>query len=166
LFINLILLIYNFIIMYNNNLIISINFYNWIITNNLKIEFNFLFDNLIILMLIVVISISLIVHIYSLEYMLYDPEQIKFLSFLSLFTFSMLILLISNNFILFFLGWEGVGITSYLLINFWYSRLTANKSALMAVFINKIGDISLLLGFSIIYYLTFSLDINLLYYYY
>lgn len=161
LFINLILLIYNFIIMYNNNITININFYNWIITNNLKIEFSFAFDNLIMLMLIVVISISLVVHIYSLEYMLYDPEQIKFLSFLSLFTFSMLILLISNNFILFFLGWEGVGITSYLLINFWYSRLTANKSALMAVFINKIGDISLLLGFSIIYYLTFSLDINL-----
>nr|YP_009117145.1 NADH dehydrogenase subunit 5 [Acrasis kona]AID52061.1 NADH dehydrogenase subunit 5 [Acrasis kona] len=161
LFINLLVIINYYFIIYKNKITININLYNWITTNNLKVEMSIIFDNLVILMLLIVVSISLIVHIYSIEYMLYDPEQIKFLSYLSLFTFSMIILIVSNNFILFFLGWECVGITSYLLINFWYSRITANKSALMAVFINKLGDISLLISFSIIYFIIFNLDFNL-----
>ena len=96
-------------------------------------------------MLFIITSISLFVHIYSLQYMNEDPHKHRFISYLSLFTFFMIILVCRNNFILLLIGWEGVGICSYLLINFWYTRTQANKSGIKAIIINRIGDIALLI---------------------
>lgn len=91
-------------------------------------------------MMLVVVLISFLVHLYSIEYMEDDPHMTRFLSYLSLFTFFMLILLSAGNFIQLFLGWEGVGLSSYLLINFWSQRIQANKSAFKAMIVNRIGD--------------------------
>jgi proton-translocating NADH-quinone oxidoreductase chain L len=136
---------------------------NWITTNLLEIQWTFSFDSLTSIMLIVILSISTCAHFYSIEYMLYDPHQIKFMSYLSLFTFFMLLLVTSSNFIILFLGWEGVGICSYLLINFWHTRTAANKSAIMAMFVNKIGDISLLVAFSLLFFLFYNFDFSILF---
>ena len=105
-----------------------------------------LFDNISLGMLILVTSISLLVHIFSINYMAYDPHIQRFMSYLSLFTFFMIVLVTSENLIQIFIGWEGVGLCSYLLINFWFGRIQANKSAVKAVLVNKIGDIALLLA--------------------
>lgn len=114
-------------------------------------------------MLLVVITISFLVHLYSVEYMGNDPHLIRFLGCLSLFTFFMIILLTSGNFIQLFLGWEGVGLSSYLLINFWSQRIAANKSAFKAMIINRIGDWGLAFGFCIIYFFFKSLDFSVIF---
>jgi NADH:ubiquinone oxidoreductase subunit 5 (subunit L)/multisubunit Na+/H+ antiporter MnhA subunit len=98
--------------------IILINFFTWMDVNGLLVSFCFLFDSLTSVMLVVVTSISLLVHFYSIDYMRYDPHISRFMGYLSLFTFFMLILVTSNNFVQMFMGWEGVGLASYLLINF------------------------------------------------
>ena len=143
----------------------STNIYNcgqWITVSTLEVTWSFFYDPLTAIMLIVILSISTCAHFYSIEYMLSDPNQIKFMSYLSLFTFFMLLLVTSSNLVILFIGWEGVGICSYLLINFWHTRIGANKSAIMAMFVNKVGDISLLLSFSIIYLLLHTLDFSIL----
>ena len=137
--------------------------FSWINIDSLTLSFNFLFDSLTSVMLLIITFISLMVHVYSVEYMKNDPHQIRFFSYLSLFTFFMCILVTSGNFIQLFVGWEGVGIVSYLLINFWYSRIDANKSSILAVFVNKIGDISLLVAFSFMFLIYKSLDLNVLF---
>nr|WJJ70081.1 NADH dehydrogenase subunit 5 [Resomia ornicephala] len=119
---------------------------NWFNLGLLHNNFNILFDNITCSMLILVTFISFLVHLFSTSYMDNDPHIQRFMSYLSLFTFFMLILITSNNFIQLFIGWEGVGICSYLLINFWYTRIQANKAAIKAMVINKVGDIGLLLG--------------------
>jgi proton-translocating NADH-quinone oxidoreductase chain L len=133
----------------------------WITMGLLEVQWSFYFDSLTVVMLIVILSISTCAHFYSIEYMLMDPHQIKFMSYLSLFTFFMLLLVTSSNFIILFMGWEGVGICSYLLINFWHTRMGANKSAIMAMFVNKVGDVSLLIAFSLIYYLFYTFDYSI-----
>lgn len=135
---------------------------NWIVFDIFNVYWSFLFDSLTISMLIVIMTISLCAHIYSISYMEEDPHNVRFMSYLSLFTFFMLVLVTANNFIQLFIGWEGVGICSYLLINFWYTRVGANKSSIMAVFTNKIGDISLLIAFAIIFQTFKSLDFNII----
>ena len=97
------------------------------------IDWGFMFDPLTVIMLVVVNAVSFVVHVYSAGYMGEDPHLSRFMAYLSLFTFFMLILISANNFIQMFVGWEGVGLCSYLLINFWYSRLQANKAAIKAV---------------------------------
>lgn len=97
-------------------------------------------------MLVVVVSISTLVHVYSSSYMEHDPHLPRFMSYLSLFTFFMLILVTADNFVQMFLGWEGVGFCSYLLINFWYTRLQANKAAIKAMLVNRVSDFALVLG--------------------
>jgi len=111
----------------------------------------FLFDSLTASMLIVVTSVSFLVHMYSGSYMEHDPHLGRFMGYLSLFTFFMLILVTGDNFMQLFLGWEGVGLSSYLLINFWFTRIQANKAAIKAMMVNRIGDISLTLGIALIY---------------
>jgi NADH-ubiquinone oxidoreductase chain 5 len=138
-----------------------INCSQWITLGLLEVQWTFYFDSLTVFMLIVILSISTCAHFYSIEYMLMDPHQIKFMSFLSLFTFFMLLLVTSSNFVILFMGWEGVGICSYLLINFWHTRMGANKSAIMAMFVNKVGDISLLIAFTLIYFLYYSFDYSI-----
>nr|YP_009171430.1 NADH dehydrogenase subunit 5 [Vazella pourtalesii]AJD76731.1 NADH dehydrogenase subunit 5 [Vazella pourtalesii] len=123
---------------------------NWIEIEYISSKISLHTNTLSSSMLFIITSISLFVHIYSLQYMNEDPHKHRFISYLSLFTFFMIILVCSNNFILLLIGWEGVGICSYLLINFWYTRTQANKSGIKAIIINRIGDIALLISTIII----------------
>ena len=123
----------------------------WINSELLNIDWGFMFDSLTATMCVVVTFVSLLVHLYSIEYMSHDPHLSRFMSYLSLFTFFMLILVTADNFIQMFVGWEGVGLCSYLLINFWFTRIQANKAAIKAMLINRIGDFSLLIGILLIF---------------
>jgi proton-translocating NADH-quinone oxidoreductase chain L len=123
----------------------------WVSSEVLLVNWGFLFDSLTVVMCIVVTFVSSLVHLYSIEYMSHDPHLPRFMSYLSLFTFFMLILVTADNFIQMFLGWEGVGLCSYLLINFWFTRVQANKAAIKAMIINRIGDFSLIIGILIMY---------------
>lgn len=118
----------------------------------------FMFDSSTCLMLVVVCTISFLVHLYSTEYMNGDPHHPRFMSYLSLFTFFMLLLVTGDNFVQMFLGWEGVGLASYLLINFWFTRLQANKSAIKAMVVNRVGDFGLALGLCAIFNCFRSLE--------
>jgi len=142
----------------SNGITIFLNIGKWFPLGIGNVEFLFLFDALTFVMLCVVTFISFLVHIYSLDYMSNDPELPLFLSYLSLFTFFMLILVTSGNFILMFMGWEGVGLSSYLLINFWHTRIAANKAAIKAVVINKIGDVFLMVSMAFFFYTFHTLD--------
>lgn len=122
------------------------------------IHFGIIIDNLSLLMVIIVLSISTLVHYYSIDYLYSDPWLISFLKYLSGFTTAMLILVTSNNCVLMFMGWEGVGIFSYLLIGFWYTRTLALKAGLKAIIVNKIGDISLLIAIGLLFYFFGTTD--------
>lgn len=130
----------------------------WIDSEYLNIDWGFLFDSLTVTMCCVVTFISFLVHVYSTEYMSHDPHLPRFLSYLSLFTFFMLILVTADNYIQMFVGWEGVGLCSYLLINFWFTRIQANKAAIKAMIINRIGDFGLALGILTIFKLYKAVD--------
>ena len=131
----------------------------WLMSNWLQLSFNFIFDELCLFMFLLVVSVSLCVHIYSIEYMSQDPDRNLFLGYLSLFTFFMLILVSSGNFVQFFIGWEGIGMCSYLLINFWYMRIEANKAAIKAVVVNKVGDCAFVIASGLVYYHFKTLNI-------
>jgi NADH-ubiquinone oxidoreductase chain 5 len=118
----------------------------WIKSEMFDASWGFLFDSLTVVMLIVVTFVSSLVHLYSISYMLHDPHSPRFMCYLSIFTFFMLMLVTGDNFIQLFLGWEGVGLASYLLINFWFTRLQANKAAIKAMLVNRVGDFGLALG--------------------
>jgi proton-translocating NADH-quinone oxidoreductase chain L len=128
------------------------------------VEWSFLFDSLTVVMLMVITSISALVHLYALSYMSEDPHKSRFFACLSLFTFFMLMLVTANNYFQLFVGWEGVGLCSYLLITFWYTRLQANKSALQALVVNKVGDLALVLALLLLFILygntTFDIIFN------
>jgi NADH-ubiquinone oxidoreductase chain 5 len=138
--------------------VVYINLVTWLNSEMLYTNWGFLYDSLTILMLIVVTCISLLVHIYSIEYMAEDPHKNRFFSYLSFFTFCMIILVTADNFLQMFVGWEAVGLCSYLLINFWFSRLQANKAAIKAMVVNRIGDFGLALGIFAIFYLFKSVE--------
>ena len=140
--------------------IIFLPLWTWFDLELLHIEFGGFFDTLTSIMLCVVTFISLCVHIYSLEYMKNDMHLQRFLSYLSLFTFFMIVLVTSNNFIQLFAGWEGVGICSYLLINFWFTRIQANKAAIKAVIVNRIGDTAFAIAIFLIFKTTGALDFD------
>jgi NADH-ubiquinone oxidoreductase chain 5 len=123
----------------------------WISSDVLNIDWGFMFDSLVVSMCVVVTFISFVVHLYSIEYMSHDPHLPRFMSYLSLFTFFMLVLVSADNFVQLFVGWEGVGLCSYLLINFWFTRIQANKAAIKAMLINRIGDFCLLIGIFLIF---------------
>jgi len=137
---------------------VYIKFSFWIDCELLDVSWGFLFDSLSVVMCVLVTCISLLVHLYSTSYMNHDPHQPRFISYLSLFTFFMLMLISSDNFLQLFFGWEGVGLCSYLLINFWFTRLQANKSAIKAMIVNRIGDLSLTLGILSIFVIFRTLD--------
>lgn len=126
---------------------------NWITSGMFFVSWGFLFDSLTCVMLLVVTIVSTLVHVYSIKYMEFDPHSPRFMSYLQIFTFFMLILVTSDNLIQMFLGWEGVGISSYLLINFWHTRYWANQSALKALIVNRVGDFSLSIGIFLIFYI-------------
>ena len=137
--------------------------FDWVNFGLLNFKIEFLFDSLTISMMIVVLTISFLVHLYSVEYMAEDPHLNRFLGFLTLFTTFMVIFITSSNFIQLFLGWEGIGLSSYLLINFWYTRVEANRSAMKAVILNRFGDFGLYMSILIIFFFFKSLDFNLVF---
>ena len=118
----------------------------WMSSELLNVDWGFLFDSLTVTMCCIVTFVSSLVHLYSTEYMSHDPHLPRFMSYLSLFTFFMLILVTADNYVQMFVGWEGVGLCSYLLINFWFTRMQANKAAIKAMVLNRIGDFGLVLG--------------------
>lgn len=124
---------------------------SWITCDLFTADWGFLFDSLTVTMLLVVTFVSTLVHIYSCSYMNEDPQLAKFMCYISLFTFFMLMLVTANNFLQLFFGWEGVGLCSFLLISFWHTRIQANKAAIKAMVVNRIGDFGLLFGILIIF---------------
>ena len=148
-----------------NNIPVTIHLFRWIDIESLNISWAFNFDSLTVSMLIPVLIVSSVVHVYSIGYMSHDPHNQRFFSYLSLFTFMMIILVTANNFLLMFVGWEGVGICSYLLVSFWFTRIAANQSSMSAFLTNRVGDCFLTIGmFAILwsfgnldYYTVFSI---------
>lgn len=131
--------------------------YTWSVIGTTKIELGFLIDSLSALMMVVVTSVSLMVHIYTIGYMADDPGYQRFFSYISLFTFSMLMLVMSNNMLQLFFGWEAVGLVSYLLIGFWYTRPTAIFANLKAFLVNRVGDFGFILGIGLLFAYTGSM---------
>jgi len=131
--------------------------YTWLVSDGIPMEIGFLIDRLSALMMAVVTFVSLMVHIYTIGYMHDDPGYTRFFSYISLFTFAMLMLVMSNNLLQLFFGWEAVGLVSYLLIGFWYTRPTAIFANLKAFLVNRVGDFGFLLGIAGLVYLTGSL---------
>ena len=123
--------------------------YTWLASGNTRFEIGFLIDRLSATMMLVVSFVSLMIHIYTIGYMADDPGYQRFFSYISLFTFSMLMLVMANNFLQLFFGWEAVGLVSYLLIGFWYTRPTAIYASLKAFLVNRVGDFGFLLGIAL-----------------
>lgn len=142
---------------------VYVHLWTWFETGLLKLDFGLMYDSLTVMMLVLVTTVSALVHLYSTEYMNGDPHLPRFMSYLSLFTFAMIILVTADNFLQMFIGWEGVGVCSYLLINFWFTRLQANKSAILAMVMNRVGDVGLCLAMFTIFYLFRSLDYNVVF---
>jgi len=137
---------------------VTVYLFNWIDSEYMSISWEFLFDQLTVSMFIPVLYISSLIHIFSTDYMAEDPHNQRFFSYLSLFTFFMLILVSGANFFVMFVGWEGIGIVSYLLINFWFTRIQANKAAILALTMNRVGDMGLSIGYFALFALFGSLD--------
>jgi len=132
--------------------------YTWLVSDGVRMQVGFLIDRLSALMMVVVTFVSLCVHVYTVGYMSDDPGYQRFFAYISLFTFSMLMLVMANNFMQLFFGWEAVGVVSYLLIGFWYTRPTAIFAGLKAFLVNRVGDFGFVLGIAGVLYYTGSLD--------
>ena len=132
---------------YEENIVIA----TWINSGSLDVNWSMLIDPLSAVMLVVVTSVSSLVHIYSIGYMSHDPHKPRFMAYLSLFTFAMLMLVTSDNFIQLFFGWEGVGLCSYFLIGFWFKKESANAAAIKAFVVNRVGDFGFALGIFLIF---------------
>jgi len=141
---------------YSNNLIIA----TWINSGTLNVNWSINIDALSSVMLVVVTLVSSLVHIYSIGYMSQDPHKPRFMSYLSLFTFAMLTLVTSDNFIQLFFGWEAVGLCSYFLIGFWYKKESANAAAIKAFVVNRVGDFGFALGIFLIFYIFGTVNYN------
>ena len=134
--------------------------FEWIKSGSFKVNWSVNIDPLSSVMLVVVTSVSSLVHIYSIGYMSHDPHRPRFMSYLSLFTFSMLMLVVSDNFLQLFFGWEGVGLCSYLLIGFWYKKESANNAAIKAFLVNRVGDFGFAIGIFLIFYFFGTVNYN------
>ena len=132
--------------------------YTWLLSDGVSMDVGFLIDRLSAMMMVVVTFVSLMVHVYTIGYMHEDPGYQRFFSYISLFTFSMLMLVMSNNFVQLFFGWEAVGVVSYLLIGFWYTRESAIFANLKAFLVNRVGDFGFVLGIAAVLRYTGSLD--------
>ena len=132
--------------------------YTWLVTDGINLQIGFLIDPLTVTMMLVVTFVSLMVHIYTIGYMAEDDGYTRFFAYISLFTFSMLMLVMANNFLQLFFGWEAVGLVSYLLIGFWYTRPTAIYANLKAFLVNRVGDFGFLLGIGFVFATFGSLD--------
>ncbi len=138
----------------------TVQLFSWIVSGSFQVEWALRFDTLTAVMLVVVTGVSTLVHYYSIGYMHHDPHNPRFFSYLSLFTFFMLMLVTSDNFLQLFFGWEGVGLASYLLIGFWYKKPSANSAAIKAFLVNRVGDFGFALGIMGVFlvYGTLSFD--------
>ena len=134
--------------------------FTWISSGDFIANWSINIDPLSAVMLVVVTFVSALVHIYPIGYMSHDPHKPRFMSYLSLFTFSMLVLVVSDNFLQLFFGWEGVGLCSYLLIGFWYKRESANNAAIKAFIVNRVGDFGLAIGIFLIFYHLGTINFN------
>lgn len=143
---------------FSHEFALYVDLWSWINISELPINFSLRYDSLTAVMFIVVTTVSSVVHLYSCAYMYTDPFLSRFMSYLSLFTFFMLLLVSSGNLLVLFFGWEGVGLCSYLLIGFWYTRAQAGKAATKAFIINKIGDLFLLTGIGVVFMVLHTLD--------
>ncbi len=143
-----------------NNIYGNYKIFQWISSGNFQADWSINIDPLSSIMLVVVTSVSALVHIYSIGYMSNDPHKPRFMSYLSLFTFSMLALIVSDNFLQLFFGWEGVGLCSYLLIGFWYKKNTANNAAIKAFVVNRVGDLGLAVGIFLIFFHFGTINFN------
>jgi len=132
----------------------------WVSSGNFVADWSINIDPLSSVMLVVVTFVSALVHIYSIGYMSHDPHKPRFMSYLSLFTFSMLVLVVSDNFLQLFFGWEGVGLCSYLLIGFWYKKNSANNAAIKAFIVNRVGDFGLAIGIFLIFFYFGTINFN------
>jgi len=162
-FVNVILTL---ILVYKSTILQRLYFINigtWIVSDLFHVNWSFYVDNLTLAMLLVVNIVSAFVHLYSIDYMSHDPHLPRFMSYLSLFTFFMLILVTGDNFVILFLGWEGVGLCSYLLISFWYTRMQANKAAIKALVVNRIADLALTIGIVSIFFVFKSFDFHVVF---
>ena len=137
---------------FQNNIYGNYIIFEWISSGSFKANWSINIDPLSSVMLVVVTFVSALVHIYSIGYMSHDPFKPRFMSYLSLFTFSMLMLVTSDNFLQLFFGWEGVGVCSYFLIGFWFKKQSANNAAIKAFLVNRVGDFGLALGIFLIFY--------------
>ena len=135
-----------------NNTYGNFKIFEWLSSGNFIANWSINIDPLSSIMLVVVTFVSALVHIYSIGYMSHDPHKPRFMSYLSLFTFSMLVLVVSDNFLQLFFGWEGVGLCSYLLIGFWYKKESANDAAIKAFIVNRVGDFGLAIGIFLIFF--------------
>ena len=140
----------------------SLSIMDWFTIEALDVEWCLYFDALTVVMLVVITSVSSYVHIYSSSYMEHDPHLVRFMSFLSIFTFFMCMLVTGDNLVQMFFGWEGVGLASYLLINFWYTRTQANKSSIKAMVMNRVGDFGLTIGIMTSFLVFKSVNFSLL----
>ena len=147
---------------FNNNPV-SISLFPWLDSELFNMMWNFQFDSLTVSMLIPVLVISSLVHFYSIGYMSHDPHNQRFFSYLSLFTFMMVILVTGNNYLVMFVGWEGVGVCSYLLVSFWFTRIAANQSSLAAFLTNRVGDALLIIGMFMLLWALGNLDYNVVF---
>nr|YP_009122457.1 NADH dehydrogenase subunit 5 [Sarocladium implicatum]AJI44526.1 NADH dehydrogenase subunit 5 [Sarocladium implicatum] len=147
---------------FNNNPV-SISLFPWLDSELFNMMWNFQFDSLTVSMLIPVLVISSLVHFYSIGYMSHDPHNQRFFSYLSLFTFMMVILVTGNNYLVMFVGWEGVGVCSYLLVSFWFTRIAANQSSLAAFLTNRVGDALLIIGMFMLLWALGNLDYNVIF---
>ena len=154
---SLISIYFFFDVAFNGN-IYNFKILNWITSGGLTLNWALNIDTLTSVMLVVVTSVSTLVHIYSIGYMSHDPNKPRFMAYLSLFTFMMLMLVTSDNFLQLFFGWEGVGLASYLLIGFWYKKPSANAAAIKAFLVNRVGDFGLAIGIFLIFKYTGSLN--------
>ena len=141
-----------------NQIPVRIELFRWIDADSLNVKWGFNFDSLTVSMLIPVLIVSSLVHVYSIGYMSHDPHNQRFFSYLSLFTFMMIILVTADNFLLMFVGWEGVGVCSYLLVSFWFTRIAANQSSISAFLTNRVGDCFLTIGMFAILWSYGNLD--------
>ena len=142
---------------------VSIKLSQWLDSELITISWEFLFDQLTVAIFIPVLYISSLIHIYSIDYLANDPHNQRFFSYLSLFTFFMLILASGANYFVMFVGWEGIGVVSYLLINFFFTRIQSNKAAILALTMNRVGDMGLSIGFFALFALFGSFDYSVVF---
>ena len=132
--------------------------FNWISSGDLVVNWSVFIDPITSVMLVIVSLISSIIHFYSIGYMYHDPHKPRFMAYLSLFTFAMLVLVTADNFLQLFFGWEGVGLCSYLLIGFWYKKPSANAAAIKAFLVNRAGDFGFAIGIFLIFFFYGTLN--------